>query len=254
MTLAATRRAITTGVDVVEPPIAPPLHAHDAHELLWAVDGSFRIEAAGRSWSMVPGGALWVSAGTPHRTAGARRYACGWALIDPEVCPMLWERTAPLSLGPLLRHLFAHLARDSGPTTWPAAETLALALLGEQLSSGVVELRLPRDERCQRIVDALLEDPAHPWDLADWAGVVGASSRTLSRLFLAETGLSFGQWRTHARMRAAIAELERGVPVAAVARRVGYATASAFVTAFRRCTGRTPGSVAEEASDLRIVS
>jgi AraC-like DNA-binding protein len=66
--------------------------------------------------------------------------------------------------------------------------------------------------------------------------------------------MSFGQWRTQARMRAAVADLADGLPVGVVARRVGYATASAFVSAFRRCTGRTPGSFVDEQPSLRVVS
>jgi AraC-like DNA-binding protein len=75
---------------------------------------------------------------------------------------------------------------------------------------------------------------------------VGASPRTLRRLLLAETGLTFGQWRAQARVRAAVAHLAAGLPVSVVARRVGYQTPSAFVHAFRRLTGTTPGAVADD--------
>jgi len=44
------------------------------------------------------------------------------------------------------------------------------------------------------------------------------------------------------RLQAALPLLATGEPVANVARRVGYDTASAFVAAFRRETGLTPGA------------
>ena len=65
---------------------------------------------------------------------------------------------------------------------------------------------------------------------------------TVLRLFLAETGLTFSQWRAQARLQALLPYLAAGEPVSAVARRVGYGTASAFVAVFRRATGRTPGA------------
>ncbi|MFY0539349.1 helix-turn-helix transcriptional regulator [Nannocystis pusilla] len=77
--------------------------------------------------------------------------------------------------------------------------------------------------------------------LAQLGRAAGASARTLARLFLAETGASFGQWRTHLRLRAALGHLAAGTPVAVVAEQVGYAGASAFVAAFRRHLGVAPG-------------
>jgi AraC-like DNA-binding protein len=71
---------------------------------------------------------------------------------------------------------------------------------------------------------------------------VATSARTLRRLFLAETGLSFGRWERRARLRAALPLLAAGAPVAAAARRAGYATPSAFVAAFRRTVGFPPGA------------
>lgn len=61
-----------------------------------------------------------------------------------------------------------------------------------------------------------------------------------ARLFVAETGLAFGQWRERARMEAAVPYLAAGLPVDAVAHRVGYATASSFTAAFHRLVGVTP--------------
>jgi AraC-like DNA-binding protein len=54
--------------------------------------------------------------------------------------------------------------------------------------------------------------------------------------------MTFGTWRTQVRLLASLPLLAAGMPVATVARRVGYATPSAFVAAFRRVTGTTPGT------------
>jgi AraC-like DNA-binding protein len=54
--------------------------------------------------------------------------------------------------------------------------------------------------------------------------------------------MPFGRWRTQVRLRAALPLLAEGLPVASVARRVGYATPSAFVAVFRKATGIPPGA------------
>jgi len=82
-----------------------------------------------------------------------------------------------------------------------------------------------------------------PLDSLDqWGRAVGASSRTLARCFIADTGMTFGQWRTAARMASALAALAAGASVAGTARQVGYETSSAFVAAFRRELGTTPAA------------
>ena len=90
--------------------------------------------------------------------------------------------------------------------------------------------------------EALIARPADPRAPAEWGHAVGASSRTLARLFSAETGMSFGRWRNRARLRAGFEHMAANRPLTAVAHHVGYATPSSFVAAFRQETGRTPGA------------
>jgi AraC-like DNA-binding protein len=105
-----------------------------------------------------------------------------------------------------------------------------------------IDVRIPADERARAVAQSLFGNPADGRTLADWGRDVGASERTLARAFLADTGLSFGQWRGLLRVRAATVALATGEPVARVARQVGYESTSAFVAAFRRATGTTPAA------------
>ncbi len=65
--------------------------------------------------------------------------------------------------------------------------------------------------------------------------------RTLSRRFLAETGMTFRQWQRQARLLAALVRLAQREPVTSVALDLGYDSPSAFIYAFRRALGTTPG-------------
>lgn len=73
--------------------------------------------------------------------------------------------------------------------------------------------------------------------LAAWADL---SARTLSRLYLAETGCSFAQWLQQARLTHALERLAEGDAVAQVADALGYATPSNFIAMFRSCFGDSP--------------
>jgi AraC-like DNA-binding protein len=100
---------------------------------------------------------------------------------------------------------------------------------------------LPTDPRARQVADALLAEPADGRTIDQWGRLVGASGRTLARAFVEQTGMTFGRWRTEARLCAALPLLAGGATVAAVARHVGYASPGAFVATFRATVGTTPG-------------
>ncbi|MBL8114640.1 MAG: helix-turn-helix domain-containing protein, partial [Acidobacteria bacterium] len=56
-----------------------------------------------------------------------------------------------------------------------------------------------------------------------------------------ETGLTLEAWRLRARLLRAVEHLAGGRAVTAVAIDVGYESPSAFIAAFRRELGETPG-------------
>jgi AraC-like DNA-binding protein len=91
------------------------------------------------------------------------------------------------------------------------------------------------------VSDALVANPADDRDLEVWADSAGASSRTLARLFVKETGLTFGAWRQRLRLLAAISRLGAGQPVTAVSYETGYHSPSAFIAMFKRTLGMPPG-------------
>ena len=131
---------------------------------------------------------------------------------------------------------------------WRVLATLhdSAPLTVSQLANEVLSKQPTVTKLVQRMADqgwvALLADPADQRTLVAWGRLVGASDRTLQRAFLAGTGLAFHEWRTRARVAAALRLLLTDRPVAAIAGDVGYATSSAFGAAFRRVTGLPPSA------------
>ena len=87
-----------------------------------------------------------------------------------------------------------------------------------------------------------------PHEIDELAREVGTSARTLSRLFSAETQLSFKSWCQRARIAAAIERLsmDPNVSVKQMAADLGYASFPAFSHAFRQVTGKTPTEFMEK--------
>ncbi|MFH8349157.1 AraC family transcriptional regulator [Streptomyces sp. NPDC018045] len=217
-------------------------HWHTAHQLAWAEEGVIAVRARGSTWVLPPSMALWIPAGIEHAT-GATGPVMGRSLYyAPDRCPVRWSAPTVIGVSSLLRQLIAYLA-DDGLTE--SARERAEAVVLDQLrpvSVATVLAPPPRDARARRVAHALRACPADDRTLAEWGAEVGASARTLARAFAAETGMTFGQWRTRVRLQTAMPLLAGGATVAAVACRVGYASPSAFVAAFRRVVGVPPGA------------
>ncbi|WP_329128777.1 helix-turn-helix transcriptional regulator [Streptomyces sp. NBC_01476] len=217
-------------------------HEHDTHQLVWAPVGVLTVDVADHSWVLPPSLALWIPAGVPHTTGATRHAQMRSVYVRPQACPVRWAQPTVVAVGPLLRELVTHLAvPDLDPGAKARAEAVMFDLL-RPVGVMTIELPMPSDDRARQVAEALLAMPSDQRPLEEWGRAVGASARTLARLFGAETGMSFGRWRTRARLRASLEHMAAHRPLAAVAHQVGYTSSSSFIAAFRQETGRTPGS------------
>ncbi|MFB9834713.1 AraC family transcriptional regulator [Actinoallomurus acaciae] len=214
-------------------------HAHDVHQLAWASTGVLMVGVDDRCWVLPPNLALWIPAGVWHVTAAQRDTVLQGIYLDPARCGLAWDEPTVLAVSPFAGHLIGYLTGDLDEAPRVRAEAVLLDVL-RPVGRATIELPIPTDRRAREVADILLADPADQRSLEELAARVRSSPRTLLRVFAAETGMTFSQWRVHARLQVAIGHLAEGQRVGRVAELVGYATASAFVAAFRRVTGHTP--------------
>ena len=215
-------------------------HSHEDHQLAWATRGVLTVHTDDATWVLPPTRALWIPAGIRHVTHASGAATMRSVYLHPDRCPLHWTAPTPVAVGGLLAELIAHLGdAELDPASRARAEGVLIDLL-EPLSVATIELRMPRDPRALDVAAALLREPASKRTLGQWGREVGASERTLARAFQAETGVSFGHWRTQLRLQAALPTLAEGGSVASASDRAGYESPSAFVAAFRRETGMTP--------------
>jgi AraC-like DNA-binding protein len=217
-------------------------HAHGDHQLAWSPEGVLVVLTdGGESYVLPPSRALWIPAGTMHETRASGAAVLRSVYLEPPRCPIKWGAPTPVAVSPMLGELIHHLDdRRLGAEERFRAEAVLFDLL-LPLRIATIDVRPPSDPRARDVADALLADPADPRTLQEWGRAVGASSRTLARAFLNDTGLSFGRWRTLVRLQASLPYLAEQLPVSSVAPLVGYRTTSAYVAAFRAQTGVTPG-------------
>ncbi len=229
-------------------------HAHDWHQLVYAAAGVLLVETEAAAWILPPSRGVWLPAKLTHRLTARGKVQLRTVYLSRRL------RAASRLLGavdvsPLLRELILHIVeRGVLHAGDPAEERLARVLL-DQLATTVLaplDLRTPSGAVAGAAAIHLQREPGA--DLDAVARQVGASRRTLERRFQDETGMSLGQWRTRLRLVRAIELLAGGSSVTEVAWSVGYSSPSAFVTAFRRHLGTTPGRYFPHMWTLRTVA
>ncbi|MFE3792895.1 AraC family transcriptional regulator [Streptomyces goshikiensis] len=235
---ATSVRALDTGVGI-DP------HRHDDHQIAYAGSGVLSITTDAGTWVAPATRALWIPAGTVHEHRGYGRTDLHSVGLPVHLNPLSLDAPAVLAVGPLLRELILAYTREPGDES-PQRRRLLGVLLDQLKASPLQPLHLPAptDPRLVAVCALLYADPADPRGLAELAARAGAGAgeRTLSRLFRAEFGMTFPQWRTQLRLHQALRLLAVGTPVTAVAHRCGWSSASAFIDVFRRAFGHTPGA------------
>jgi AraC-like DNA-binding protein len=221
--------------------IAP--HTHDWHQLIYATEGVMWVQTAQGDWVVPPNRAVWVPAGVEHGITMTGAVFVQTLYLARNLSRTLPERCCAVNVAPLLRELIRYIVTLGMLNRNDRPQARLIGLLVDQLSAlPTIPLQLPwpADERARRAAAWLRAHPDDPGVSKQMAKRVALSVRTLERLFLRETGLTFGKWRQQLRLLHALRLLAARRPVTAVAVEVGYDSPSAFIAMFKRTLGVTP--------------
>ncbi len=219
-------------------------HDHPWGQLVFGSRGVMQVITPDAAWLAPPTRAIWLPQGLAHEIVMKGEVAMRSLYISPERAAGLPAAPGVIEVAPLLRELILHiLAIGMLDPRRPEHDRLAGLLMDLLIQARPHDLALPlpRDPRARVLADRLQASLDDRSDLKSLAKGVGASLRTLQRLFPAETGLTLDAWRQKARLIWAVGRMSAGAGVTATALDCGYDSPSAFIAAFRRQFGVTPG-------------
>ena len=225
-------------------------HRHPWGQLSYAVSGVLEIHTRGARFVSPPQRAVWIPPGIRHRVTCPADTCIRSLYIEHEFADWAADRYRVIAIAPLVRELIKRFSQLPVEYAMDGAHGRLVEVLLDQLSIAPEEslsLPLPHDPRLHKLCRRLQAHPDDPTTLAHWSEVLGVSQKTLSRVFLRETGLNFRAWRQRMRLLNALPALERGERVTDVALACGYESLSAFIAAFRSQLGLSPGEFAKAA-------
>jgi AraC-like DNA-binding protein len=219
-------------------------HAHPWGQLVFAKRGVMHVTTDEMAWLVPATRAIWLPPGLSHEIAMRGEVAMRTLYLAPTRAAALSPDAAALEVSPLLRELILHVLKLGmlAPAR-PEHDRLA-GLLIDLIAAAPPQplfLPLPRDSRARSLAQSVQACPDGDDNLARLARKAGASLRTLQRVFPRETGLTLEVWRQRARLVHAAARLSAGASVTDAALDCGYQSVGAFIAAFRRLFGVTPG-------------
>ena len=227
-------------------------HDHAEQQLLYPSSGVLIVSTTHGSWVVPPQRAVWLPAAVAHAHQAYGATQVRTVAFPVDVNPLGLTQPTVLSVSRLLRELIIAITDDPARRGEEQHDLKRVAL--HQLKPApALQFHLPQpgDERLRDVTAILAEDPGSDRTLGELGRAVGAGERTLSRLFRAETGMTFPQWRAQLRLHHSLTLLASGLSVTATAIACGYSTPSAFTAAFHATFGTTPGTYRKDLAHAR---
>jgi AraC-like DNA-binding protein len=195
--------------------------------------------------SIVPANRVgWTPAGFTHHHRAHGDTDMRIVFLPASLARLVPGRPAVFMVSGLAREILLTLTGNAERDHDRASSARLRRVLVDELHEAreqPLQLPEPRDDRLQAVARRLYESPADNTSLANLGQAVGASSRTLSRLFHDELGMTFYEWRTQLRIYHALVLLADGHDTTRVAHSCGWANPSSFIAAFTTIIGTTPG-------------
>jgi len=222
-----------------------PLHFHDRDQLVYASRGVMTVCTAVGAWVVPTHRAVWIPAKVAHSITMSGLVAMRTLYFKPRLAKGLPRDCCVVNVSPLLKELILHACEFRGLKKKAISERHMLEVIVDQLREiQVVPLQLPQpgEPRAQHLAELLTADPSDRRPLPELCRKVGASKRTLERIFQKDVGMTLGNWQQQLRLMQAMRVLAEGAKVTHAALEVGYSTPSAFIAMFKKALGTTPSA------------
>ncbi|MCF7495173.1 helix-turn-helix transcriptional regulator [Vibrio sp. L5-1] len=219
------------------------MHQHTWHQVIFPLKGLLQTKTDHYQHLVPHTSALFVPAGIQHESIALSHTTFVGIYLNPAFGIEYEPQVRTITLTPFLNELLQEIRRQCEGLVSDEEVSRLLSVLHDQIMKDNVQtyqLLLPEDRRLKLIFEALTEAPTLHFSLKEWGGKVGASERTLSRLFSKEFNTSFQLWRQQIRLIYSLSLLDEEFSIQNIADQVGYQNDSSYIKAFKASFDVTP--------------
>ncbi|ABE53900.1 transcriptional regulator, AraC family [Shewanella denitrificans OS217] len=218
-------------------------HSHLWGQFVYASQGVLAVNTPAARYLVTPEQGVWVNSNISHSVTAITEVRLTSFYLDESQCQALPEQSCVLNVAPFLHALIQEARLIPSDFDWQGPRGRLLRLIRDWLSEAKnAPFHLPYSShpKLMQLFGELQNNPANQDNIATWGQRLGASSRTLSRLIKAETGLSYRHWRQRLNLQLSLSLLAQGHSINHIADSLGYASPSAFIHMFKQQTGDSP--------------
>ncbi|AZZ96744.1 helix-turn-helix transcriptional regulator [Pseudoalteromonas sp. R3] len=218
-------------------------HSHHWGQITYISDSVMSIFTPQGTFVIPPQQALWIPPNVEHETFCRYGGHFRSVYIDEKYAAILGDQAKTLVVDALLKEMILTIC------TWPEdyllddkTERFIQVFIDRLELAPTSAFFIPKadDQRLLPIVSELYSNPGCTRTLEQWGEQVGASARTLNRLFHKSFAMSFSQWKQKLRALRAVEMLTAGETQQVIAQQLGFESSSAFNSAFKKYFGTTP--------------
>ena len=218
-------------------------HRHSWGQFVYAHSGVLAVSTSSNRYIVPPEQGVWLLPEVEHEVTALSNVQLTSFYFDVTLLDELPIECCVLKVNEFLRALIKEADTIENNYQWHSTDGRLLHLILDRLTMApteVLQLPYPKDHRLLALLSKIQMAPENNNNLAEWGEIVGASARTLSRLFKKETGLSYSKWRQRLNIQIAITQLSLGKSITSISLHLGYESLSSFIYMFRTETGMTP--------------
>ncbi|MBB1148978.1 MULTISPECIES: helix-turn-helix transcriptional regulator [unclassified Myroides] len=219
-------------------------HSHALHaQLLYAPSGCMTLLTHKQQVILPPQKLMFIPAGLEHRVTFRNVVAYRSIYLDIRQIDVTDLGLEVRLVSPLFAEVIERICWWEWQGTYTASQQNILAVFWDEFHQAQREsyvLEIPTDYRLQAVMDAFMLEKRVPPFLHELAQDVGASEKTISRIFKRETKMSYQAWRQQWRLYRAIELLAENTSISEVSDQLAFSSDSAFIEFFKNHTGITP--------------
>ncbi|MCG9552918.1 helix-turn-helix transcriptional regulator [Vibrio sp. Isolate31] len=220
------------------------MHRHHKGQLVYAKSGTGEIQLEGYSHVLLPNQMVWIPGGVMHQVILNHDVNFRAIYLDHTRFPQLSSQFDTFFVSQLLAEVIETICSSSFHTDWMAGTEFHLqSILIKEMHRSATTPQWPAFPKDKRLRDNLLKyyEQGHMLPrLNELAVHFGASERTLYRMFVQDTGMSYQKWRQRIRLILAIDMLATNKSITEIAHHLEFSTTSAFITFFKSYQNITP--------------
>lgn len=220
-------------------------HTHKWGQFIYANHGILAVVSDNSRYVVPSQQGVWVPPEKAHKVSTLSDAELTSFYIDATYLERLPFNCCVLKVSSFLQTLIVEAKLIPQAFLWNSSNGRLLRLILDRIEiaeSVNLQLPFPKDKRLRLILDKMLADTSIRKSIVHWGDDVGASGRTLSRLFKKETGMSYRDWKQRLNTQIAIRQLHEGARINQISLDLGYESTSAFIAMFKKVTGSTPSN------------